>query len=62
MPTVTLFLCGLFSGSMTMTEVDPDELVTTAACGITSAPGTVLAIISTRRLVPALSFSPGLTA
>ena len=35
----------------------PDALVSTAACGMTSAFGTVFAIISTRRLVPGLSLT-----
>ena len=42
---------------MTITDVLPDALVTTEAAGITSALGTVWAIISTRMLVPGLSRS-----
>ena len=38
--------------STTMTEVFPEGLVSTAACGMMSAFGTVFAIISTRMLVP----------
>ncbi len=54
--------CGLLSLSMTMAKVEPPALVSTALCGMTSAFGTVFAIISTLTLEPGLSFPSRLSA
>src|SRR5262249_34537979 len=54
-PTATLRRCGLLSLSMTIANVEPWALVRTAFSGMTSALDTVLAIISTRRLLPGRS-------